>query len=56
MDRKVNEDFKREMKEEANLSPFETTLYNADEDCEHDIRPSNGGGVHCTKCKGWFCY
>ncbi|PHE64435.1 hypothetical protein COF68_06250 [Bacillus toyonensis] len=31
-------------------------LYNADENCEHDIQPANGGGVKCTKCSGWFCY
>lgn len=34
-------------------------LYNADPNCDHDIRAKElweGGGVCCTKCKGWFCY
>lgn len=31
-------------------------LYNADENCEHDIQPASGGGVKCTKCSGWFCF
>lgn len=31
-------------------------LYNADENCEHDIQPAIGGGVKCTKCSGWFCF
>ena len=34
-------------------------LWGADPNCEHDIRAktmSEGGGVECTKCKGWFCY
>lgn len=35
---------------------WEDTLYDADEDCEHDIQPATGGGVKCTKCKGWFCF
>lgn len=32
-------------------------LYNADPNCEHNIVGATyGGGVKCTKCKGWFCY
>lgn len=35
------------------------TLYDADPKCRHSIRAksmSEGGGVECRKCKGWFCY
>lgn len=31
-------------------------LWDADPDCEHDIKPAFGGGVNCTKCGGWFCF
>lgn len=30
-------------------------LYNADEDCEHEIE-TQWSGVKCKKCGGWFCY
>jgi hypothetical protein len=31
-------------------------LFDADPDCKHSIISAPGGGVKCTKCKGWFCY
>ena len=31
-------------------------LWDADPNCDHDEQPASGGGVRCTKCKGWFCY
>jgi len=31
-------------------------LYNADPNCNHNTIPAPGGGIKCTKCKGWFCY
>ncbi len=31
-------------------------LYGADPECKHKIEHDPGGGVHCTKCRGWFCY
>lgn len=42
--------------EEDDLHTDDVLLYNADPDCVHNIVPSYGGGEHCTKCKGWFCY
>jgi len=35
---------------------WEDTLYDADENCEHDTKPVSGGGVKCMKCNGWFCF
>lgn len=29
-------------------------LWDADENCIHDL--SGGNGVKCRKCKGWFCF
>lgn len=29
-------------------------LWNADENCVHNIVVGNG--IRCTKCKGWFCF
>lgn len=34
----------------------ETTLYNANPNCKHNIVDAPGGGIKCTKCGGWFCY
>jgi len=34
----------------------EPELWDADPNCDHDEQPASGGGVRCTKCKGWFCY
>lgn len=34
----------------------DTKLYNADQNCNHNIVPQLSGGVKCTKCGGWFCY
>lgn len=31
-------------------------LHNATPDCDGKIVSASGGGVHCTKCQGWFCY
>ena len=31
-------------------------LFNADPKCDHDVIQATGGGVKCTKCRGWFCY
>lgn len=36
--------------------PNEFELYNADPDCLHDEHPAPGGGVKCSKCRGWFCF
>lgn len=33
-----------------------TELWNADEDCDHELIYPSGGGVKCIKCEGWFCY
>ena len=30
-------------------------LWDADPKCKHDVISTNGGGVKCTKCRGWFC-
>lgn len=32
------------------------TLFDADPNCKHNVVPALGGGVKCTKCRGWFCY
>lgn len=36
----------------------EWELFGADENCDGEIYSNfyGGGGVKCTKCKGWFCY
>lgn len=31
-------------------------LWDADPNCKHEVKPALGGGVKCTKCRGWFCY
>ena len=31
-------------------------LFDADPNCKHDIVCAPGGGVKCTKCRGWFCF
>ena len=31
-------------------------LFDADPNCKHEIVDASGGGVKCTKCRGWFCY
>lgn len=31
-------------------------LYEATPNCDGRIYPASGGGVKCTKCKGWFCF
>ena len=35
---------------------YDGELWNEDPNCEHEVEPSPGGGVKCTKCSGWFCY
>ena len=34
----------------------EDVLWDADENCEHNIESQPGGGIKCTKYGGWFCY
>ncbi len=37
--------------------PCETSeLHDADPDCKHMVVEARGGGIKCTKCKGWFCF
>lgn len=31
-------------------------LWNAREDCRHNVVLQPGGGVKCTECGGWCCY
>jgi len=31
-------------------------LYDADPECKHEVVSASGGGIKCTKCRGWFCY
>ena len=31
-------------------------LFDADENCEHEIIGKPEGGIKCIKCHGWFCY
>ena len=31
-------------------------LWDADENCDHEIMYPPGGGMKCHKCGGWFCY
>jgi hypothetical protein len=31
-------------------------LWDADDNCEHDIYHPSGGGIKCRKCGGWYCY
>ncbi|MNP10512.1 hypothetical protein D3C76_1026650 [compost metagenome] len=31
-------------------------LWNAKEDCRHNVVLQPGGGVKCTECGGWCCY
>jgi len=31
-------------------------LWQAKPDCRHHIICAPGGGIVCTKCRGWFCY
>ena len=35
---------------------FETDLFEADPNCEHEIVDAIGGGVKCKHCNGWFCF
>lgn len=30
-------------------------LWDADPKCKHNIVPAPGGGIKCTKCRGWCC-
>lgn len=45
-----------ELREQKRERDTNTYLINGDADCEHDIEPKSGGGIHCLKCDGWFCY
>lgn len=31
-------------------------LHDADPKCSHVIADAPGGGIKCTKCRGWFCF
>lgn len=31
-------------------------LFDADPNCDHHIVDAPGGGIKCTKCRGWFCF
>lgn len=47
------------MSDHPEETPGETEdseLWDADPNCEHDIKAQPGGGVRCLKCSGWFCY
>ena len=34
----------------------EEELWDADDDCDHEIEDAPGGGVRCVKCGGWMCF
>ena len=34
---------------------YDSELWDADPDCKHEVISAPGGGVKCTKCKGWYC-
>ena len=40
---------KRPLKVELN------ELWEADPKCKHNIIAAPGGGIKCTKCRGWCC-
>ena len=42
--------------EEKAAAEYTGDLHDADPNCKHFIVHANGGGVKCTKCRGWFCY
>lgn len=31
-------------------------LFEADENCTHEIIDARGGGIKCAKCPGWYCF
>lgn len=31
-------------------------LWDAESNCDGEVTNAPGGGVRCTKCRGWFCY
>lgn len=35
---------------------YNQELFNADPDCDHEVRAQPRGGVKCLHCAGWFCY
>ena len=39
-----------------NCQLYQTILYNANPEREHEIVSASGGGIKCKKCNGWFCY
>ena len=41
--------------EPEELDP-EDALWEADENCNHEIFYTPGSGMKCRKCPGWFCY
>lgn len=44
----------KEKNEEEPLDLSGMELWNADPDCDHDIK-ALWSGVKCTKCSGWYC-
>ena len=34
----------------------QTVLWNSDPECVHELVSGPGGGIVCSKCRGWFCY
>lgn len=55
---KLMDSFPREeTPEEAKYGvPYTGELFAADPGCDHRVKPQPGGGIKCTKCRGWFCY
>ena len=48
---------KAEAEPVSSTVPFDfNELWDADPNCKHDIKNAPGGGVKCTKCRGWCCY
>jgi len=55
--KKLKDAFFPEPKEEKfdKLGP-DDVLWEADDNCDHEIVYPPGGGMKCRKCRGWFCY
>jgi len=43
-------------RKEAKRKEYHDELWDATPDCDGDIVNAPGGGVKCTKCRGWGCY
>lgn len=42
--------------DDAIANQIDNDLWAADPNCLHVTRNGDGGGVVCTKCRGWFCF